>query len=255
MIISCGSPGSDVPTGRIIYPDSLSENLIEDTYIENQKPTLQEPLFSEEDKSFTLEEEFLSEGEPEQEQKKQENKKDKKEQPKKSSSSATTQVYEEEDLEEAAYKPGTDLYLNLQQYGYSELNINSVSKKYKQTPLMKAASWGDEKAVLFLLERGADVNLQDKLGRTALHLAIWPAHKEIVKLLIQKDPNLALQDNHGNTPLHVAVIRQNVEVVKLLIDKGAPLNIRNNHNQTPLDIAKKLKNQEITEIITRAQTK
>ena len=57
-----------------------------------------------------------------------------------------------------------------------------------------------------LLELGADPNLQDKDGRTVLHLAVDDQDLDIVmQLLIHAaDPNLA--DHRGIYPLHLAVL-------------------------------------------------
>lgn len=247
LTVCCNSQESQVPTGRIIYPDSLSESSNMSPHEDPSTINLEENNLGLEKEDFLLEEKFLEEELEEEDEKKVSSQKT-------TSSKAPSNLYQynyEEDMEEAAYTPGSDLYFNLQQYGYSELNVNTVSQKYKQTPLMKAASWGDEKAVVFLLQKGAHINLQDKIGRTALHLAIWPAHTQIVKILLENGANLSIQDNNGNTPLHIAVLRQNANMVKLLIEKGAPIDILNNKNETPLDIARRLKNQEIVNIILK----
>ena len=48
-----------------------------------------------------------------------------------------------------------------------------------------ASANGNEEAVKFLLERGADVNLQNKNRNTALHWASVTGHLSIVKLLCE----------------------------------------------------------------------
>ena len=49
---------------------------------------------------------------------------------------------------------------------------------------MKAARNGDMKSVMQLISEGTDVNIVDKLNRSALHLASWAGKPEMVKLLI-----------------------------------------------------------------------
>jgi len=60
---------------------------------------------------------------------------------------------------------------------------------------------------------------------------------EIVEILIGwgADPNLA--DSDGNTALHFAVDYSHFEVVKILIASSTPLNVnaRNNMNMTPFN--------------------
>jgi uncharacterized protein len=48
---------------------------------------------------------------------------------------------------------------------------------------MKAAWQGNLEAVKFLLDKGADVNVQTQDGRTAMKLAQERGYKEIVELL------------------------------------------------------------------------
>ena len=56
----------------------------------------------------------------------------------------------------------------------------------------------------------------------------------IAKLLIKKGANLDIKDNKGNTALMIAILLKNYEIIKLLIDRGADLSIRNNQGNTPL---------------------
>ena len=54
-----------------------------------------------------------------------------------------------------------------------------------------------------LLEKGADVNVQDVHWATPLHDAIGSLEHnvEIVQLLMEKKPNLKLKNKHDYTPL------------------------------------------------------
>ena len=81
----------------------------------------------------------------------------------------------------------------------AECDINAYDKN-KWTPLMNACYWANEEAVLVLLKAGADSNLRNKDGRTALHeVCRSPATRKeevlarIAKRLIQSgcDVNLA----------------------------------------------------------------
>ena len=52
-------------------------------------------------------------------------------------------------------------------------------------PLLRAVLYGKSKALQALIEGGADKNIKDKQGRTALELAKKYNHPEIVKILLQ----------------------------------------------------------------------
>ncbi|KAM1060566.1 hypothetical protein ACFX2B_024932 [Malus domestica] len=55
--------------------------------------------------------------------------------------------------------------------------------------------------------------------QTALHLAAWQGHVEIVKTLLGRDPQLARRnDKKGQTALHMAVKGVSSEVVRLIVD-------------------------------------
>ncbi len=73
------------------------------------------------------------------------------------------------------------------------------------TPLMFAARQGALESVRVLTEMGADVNLTDPDGTSALVTSIINAHYDVAALLLEKraDPNLA--DAAGMTPLYAAV--------------------------------------------------
>ena len=50
------------------------------------------------------------------------------------------------------------------------------------TPLMKAAQWGQSKAVAALLDHGANITIQDGEERTALWHAVKENNLEVVKV-------------------------------------------------------------------------
>ena len=53
----------------------------------------------------------------------------------------------------------------------------------KDADIIDAAYSGDLKGVQSLLAKGADVNIQRKDGATALYMASWKGHTEVVRLL------------------------------------------------------------------------
>lgn len=66
------------------------------------------------------------------------------------------------------------------------------------TLLMWSCDRGHLSIVNFLLEKGADINIQDNEGQTSLHYAVSCEHKDLVELLLKnKKINIDLTDSDG----------------------------------------------------------
>jgi ankyrin repeat protein len=88
------------------------------------------------------------------------------------------------------------------------------------TPLMYAALYGNADSVQLLLEAGADPNIRNDAGATALLWAVDDRDK--TRLLLQAGADANARSNDGRTPLLSATSRVgSAEVVKLLLDHGA----------------------------------
>ena len=70
---------------------------------------------------------------------------------------------------------------------------------------MYAARQGAAGAARALAETGADLNLTDPDGTSALVLAIINAHYDLAAMLIDKGANPNLGDSSGMAPLYAAV--------------------------------------------------
>jgi ankyrin repeat protein len=53
-------------------------------------------------------------------------------------------------------------------------------------PLCAAADYGQSEVISYLIDNGADVNVQDRYGITPLLSAIYESHTECVRILLQK---------------------------------------------------------------------
>jgi len=80
-----------------------------------------------------------------------------------------------------------------------------------------------------------------------------PQWVTIVKILLQKGANPDLQDNNGNTALNIAVINNLPVIVKILLKKGANIKLQNSCGCTALDIATIFNYTEIVQMLNDAQ--
>jgi len=88
------------------------------------------------------------------------------------------------------------------------------------TPLMYAALYGDATAVRLLLESGANPNIRNDAGATALMWAVEDPEK--TRLLFEKGADANARSDDGRTPLMIAAGQYGAApVVKLLLDHGA----------------------------------
>ncbi|MGV8081931.1 MAG: ankyrin repeat domain-containing protein [Syntrophales bacterium] len=83
-------------------------------------------------------------------------------------------------------------------------NIDDVEPEKGFTPLLIAATRGNTSMVRFLLEHGANPNIRNVDGMTALHNAVFEKHIEIVKLLLEYGADTTIKDRLGNTAFDLA---------------------------------------------------
>ena len=116
--------------------------------------------------------------------------------------------------------------------------------------IVRASAEGNLAQVKKLLSEGADCNVTDPKGRTALIEAAWGGYLDVVKVLIEKGADINCSDNSGFTPLMRAVEEEHVTVVNHLIQKGADINTRGNvRGSTPLMLAAENGSVKIIEIL------
>lgn len=119
------------------------------------------------------------------------------------------------------------------------MNPNAKNEK-GETALTFAIQYKDPKVVRVLLEQ-ADINLQDDLGNSPIHLAIKNDKDEVFDWLLEKNADVNVGGRSGNTKnqtaLYVAVLKDREDLVQRLLEKGADPNIADNGGAFPLSEA------------------
>ena len=107
-----------------------------------------------------------------------------------------------------------------------------------ETDLMIAAKSNNLDGVKKLLYDGANPNLKDKNGWTALHhSAYFGTNVEISKLLISYGADCNAIDFIQRTLLHFAAENGHDKICQLLLQRGADCNALDVDQRTPLHIA------------------
>lgn len=97
----------------------------------------------------------------------------------------------------------------------SGIDVNSANEEGKMTALMRAF---EESTVDSLLAAGANVNLKDNSGHSALMWAVLFRNKKVVEKLIAAGADVNAKNNKGESVLELA---SNSDIEKMLIKAGA----------------------------------
>ena len=108
----------------------------------------------------------------------------------------------------------------------------------------------------FLLDQGADLDLQDSDGWSALMEASANKNECIVKFLLEKGANPNLQNKLGNTSLIIAIKRAaSFKIIELLLDNGANIHLKNKKCNSALKIARKRNQKQIIKMCRKRKFK
>jgi uncharacterized protein len=132
-----------------------------------------------------------------------------------------------------------------------------------ETPLMRAASYGQTEIFELLLARGARINVRDNRGTTPLiaaacacALATMNDTYDIIKALLEKGANVNARTRDGTTALMMAAgSPDDAASVKLLLSKGADPMAKDNQGKTAITFAKDSPFPEKVRLLKRAMAK
>jgi ankyrin repeat protein len=127
----------------------------------------------------------------------------------------------------------------------------------------------DVEKIQMVVTYGADVNLQDKRGRSPLHVAVeeemGPFSLQVVRMLIANGANVDIQDNRGRTPL-LALVEEYVQqgphannseyrfqMIDLLMKAGANPLSTNQQGQRASQIAEEQSSKPLFRLLRKAE--
>ena len=122
-------------------------------------------------------------------------------------------------------------------------------------PPLVVASRGDKgehpEKIQALLELGADVNVRDYKGKTALHRAATAGFLASMEVLLANGADIDAADEKDETPLFDAVRAGRVEGVALLLERGANPVAQNGKGDVPVTVAKRMRKKPLAETVEK----
>ena len=133
--------------------------------------------------------------------------------------------------------------------------LGSVRDEFGQT-LVHALSVSDESLCMLVrvLDAGVDVDVRDRLGRTALCVASSRGAVLAVECLLSRGASVTLSDECDFTPLHFAVcsVSDNWEMIaRSLLEVGAAVDVEDKYGFTPLEMAEYRGRVEFKQLVKR----
>jgi ankyrin repeat protein len=96
-------------------------------------------------------------------------------------------------------------------------DVNLTTEDKTVTPLIKAVRFGNYSAVKALLKANANVNLVDKKGDTALHIAARQGRIKILNLILKYNPDISICNYKLKTVVDDIVYYNFLEVAKTIV--------------------------------------
>ncbi|XP_049794271.1 cortactin-binding protein 2-like isoform X8 [Schistocerca nitens] len=112
--------------------------------------------------------------------------------------------------------------------------LRRLSGEEKGRRLIEAAKVGAVSDVQTLLAAGADLEVRDSDGYTALHWAAERGHVDVARCLLEGGAEVDATNDSRTTPLHRAAQSGHAAVVRLLAASSARTDARNRWGWTPL---------------------
>jgi ankyrin repeat protein len=108
-------------------------------------------------------------------------------------------------------------------------------------PYIRAVERSQEAVVVFLLDRGQDVDgtTEDEVTQhTALFAAAWYGQESMARLLLDKGADIDTPDGDGRTASHAAAWTGSASLTRLFLSLGADWEATDAEDRTPFDFAR-----------------
>lgn len=124
----------------------------------------------------------------------------------------------------------------------------------RTTPMLGAFKFGDVEVARELLALGAPVDFADGNGITMLGRAVLNNDTAMARMLIERGADVNVQDKLAMTPLLWAALSNfgDAEMIALLVTSGARTDVRDKDGLTPLELARRHSHAQLIAALERA---
>ncbi len=129
------------------------------------------------------------------------------------------------------------------------LLVIAASEPEADLAMLGAAKRGDVAIVRTLLGQGADVNVRQRDGTTALHWAAYRDALELTDVLLRAGASVNAINDLGVTPLWMAAVGSNAEILERLLKSGADPNLAPSTGGTSLMRAARTGSQSAVRVL------
>lgn len=119
----------------------------------------------------------------------------------------------------------------------SKKSDSQIVDQNGNSSLLIASRNGQLESITKLLDRGFDINLQNKRADSALHLATRNGHRGVVLKLIDKGISINMKNKNGNTAAHDAAYCGHIDIITALLASGINMSILNKMGWTAFDLS------------------
>ncbi|KAK1240068.1 hypothetical protein MKX08_007510, partial [Trichoderma sp. CBMAI-0020] len=122
----------------------------------------------------------------------------------------------------------TSFWLN-----WADVDVN-LQDKLGDTALIVAAGKGNDDVFNLLLDHHADVKVKNKHLELPQHRAALSGHASTITMLLETGADISAKDGEQRSPLHCAVAQGHAGVIEVLLQAGADIKARNKDGESPL---------------------
>ncbi len=118
--------------------------------------------------------------------------------------------------------------------------LSEVRNLQKKFDVIHLASQLENKDMLqyLLKDKKSFINIRDnkQTDATPLHYAVMAKSTDCARYLLDNGAMINAQDKMGNTPLHVAVLNKDMDMIKALVEFNADAGILNKDQMNSIDL-------------------